>query len=76
MSGIVVERLEDSPYCFLRVKTEADEVWAAVPNVEVKKGWRVTVSHGAALKSFVAPRLRRRFDRVVFGTMEVVSRED
>ena len=33
----------------------------------VTKGGKVTITHGAALKNFEAPRLGRRFEVVAFG---------
>jgi hypothetical protein len=68
--GTVVERLDGPPYSYLRLKTEKGEVWAAVPMDGVSTGKKVTITHGAALKNFQAPRVGKRFDLVVFGTME------
>ena len=70
LTGTVVERLDGAPYSYLRLATEKGEVWAAVPMDAVSTGKKVTIRHGAALKSFQAPRLGRRFDLVVFGTLE------
>ncbi len=70
VTGTVVERLDGPPYSYLRLKTDQGEVWAAVPMDGVSKSGKVTVKHGAALKNFQAPRLGKRFDLVVFGTVE------
>ncbi len=69
-AGTVVERLDGPPYSYLRLKTEKGEVWAAVPMDSVSTGRKVTITHGAALKNFQAPRLGKKFDVVVFGTLE------
>jgi hypothetical protein len=70
LTGTVVERLDGAPYSYLRLRTDKGEVWAAVPMDAVGTGKKVTITHGAALKNFQAPRLGRRFDLVVFGTVE------
>jgi len=70
ITGTVVERLDGPPYSYLRLKTDKGEVWAAVPMDSVNTGKKVTITHGAALKNFQAPRLGKKFDVVVFGTLE------
>ncbi len=70
LTGTVVERLDGAPYSYLRLKTEKGEIWAAVPMDAASTGKKVTIMHGAALKNFQAPRLGKRFDVVVFGTVE------
>jgi hypothetical protein len=71
ITGTVVERLEGPPYIYLRLKTEnGEKVWVAVPMTTVESGGKVTITHGAALRNFRAPRIGRRFDLVVFGTLE------
>jgi len=69
VTGTVVQSLDGPPYSYLRLKTEEGEVWAAVPMETVKTGGKVT-KRGAALKNFQAPRLGKRFDLLVFGTVE------
>jgi hypothetical protein len=70
VSGTVVERLEGPPYSYLRLKTEKGDVWVAVPMNGVISGKKVTIRQGAAIKNFAPPRVGRKFDLVVFGTME------
>jgi hypothetical protein len=70
VTGTVVERLDSPPYSYLRLKTDKGEVWAAVPMNGVSTGRKVTITHGAVLKNFQAPSLGKRFDLVVFGTVE------
>jgi hypothetical protein len=70
ITGTVLERLDGPPYSYLRLATDKGEVWVAVPMDSVTTGKKVTITHGAALKNFQAPTLGRRFDLVVFGTVE------
>ena len=70
ITGTIVERLDGPPYSYLRLKTEKGEVWAAVPMAAVESGGKVTITHGAALRNFAAPRIGKKFDVVTFGTLE------
>jgi hypothetical protein len=70
VTGTVLERLDAPPYSYLRLKTEKGEVWVAVPMATVESGGKVTITHGAALKNFAAPRIGKKFDAVTFGTLE------
>jgi hypothetical protein len=43
---------------------------AGPPLDGVSTGKKVTITHGAALKGFQVPRVGRKFEVVVFGTLE------
>lgn len=70
VTGTVVERVDGTPYSFLRLETEKGMTWVAVPMAEVPKKLRVTVKNGATLKNFESKQAGRRFEEVVFGVME------
>ncbi len=69
ITGTILETLDGPPYTYLRIKTEAGEVWAAVPITSVGRNRPVTVVNGVLLRDFDTGVLGRRFD-VVFGTLE------
>ncbi len=69
VTGTVIERLDNPPYTFLRIKTNAGERWAAVPIADLAKDSAVTIANGVLLKDFETGVQGRRFD-VVFGTLE------
>jgi hypothetical protein len=71
ITGTLLEKLDGPPYSYLRIKTDKGEVWAAVPitgSIDASKP--VTVVNGVQLKGFEAKPLGKRFDVVVFGTLE------
>lgn len=69
LSGTVLERLEASPYCYLRLKTAQGEVWAAVPEAKVEKGAVVTIANPMLMSNFESKTLKRSFAEVYFGTL-------
>ena len=69
LTGKVLERLDASPYCYLRLKTAKGEVWAAVPEAKVEKGKEVTVVNPMLMANFESKTLKRTFAEVYFGTL-------
>jgi hypothetical protein len=69
LTGKVLERLDASPYCYLRIKTDKGEVWAAVPEAKVEKGTEVTVANPMLMNNFESKTLNRTFAEVFFGTL-------
>jgi len=69
LTGKVLERLEASPYCYLRLKTAKGEVWTAVPEAKAEKGSEVTVSNAVLMTDFESKTLKRTFAQVYFGTL-------
>ncbi|HJV49366.1 MAG TPA: hypothetical protein VJ549_08840 [Geothrix sp.] len=69
LSGKVLERLDASPYCYLRIQTVRGEVWAAVPEAKVEKGTDVTIANPMLMNNFESKTLNRTFSEVYFGTL-------
>ncbi|GLH74495.1 hypothetical protein GETHLI_29970 [Geothrix limicola] len=69
LSGKVLERIEASPYCYLRIQTVRGEVWAAVPEAKVEKGTEVTIANPMLMRDFESKTLNRTFAEVYFGTL-------
>ena len=69
LTGKVLERLDASPYCYLRIQTARGEVWAAVPQAKVEKGTEVTVVNPMLMNNFESKTLNRTFPEVFFGTL-------
>ena len=69
LSGKVLERLDASPYCYLRIQTAKGEVWAAVPEAKIEKGTEVTVVSPMLMNNFESKTLNRTFAEVFFGTL-------
>ena len=69
LKGEVLETKSVDSYTYLRLKTASGETWAAVPTTSVKKGAQVTVSNTMVMENFESKTLKRKFDKIVFGTL-------
>jgi hypothetical protein len=70
LAGKVLETMDAGGYTYLRLDTADGGTWAAVEQSKVKKGSRVTVVASVAMDGFESRTLGRRFDRIVFGSLE------
>lgn len=72
LDGTVVERLDAGVYTYLRLKTASGETtWAAVPRAEVPNGMTVRIKNPQPMDGFTSPSLKRSFEHIVFGTLEL-----
>ena len=72
ITGSLVESFDHPPYSFLKLKTDAGEVWTAVPLAPLPtqpKAKPLTVVNGVKVRGFDTGS-GRRLDEVVFGTLE------
>ena len=69
LRGEVLEVLNVESYTYLRLKTQQGETWAAVPTAAVKKGAQVTIGNTMQMENFESKALKRKFDRIVFGSI-------
>ncbi len=69
LSGKVLERIDASPYCYLRLQTARGEVWAAVPEAKIEKGTEVTIANPMLMTNFESKTLKRTFAEVYFGSL-------
>lgn len=70
LKGKVLERLDASGYSYLRLSTSTGEVWAAVPQSEIKAGEEVAIADPMPMDGFETKTLNRKFDRIFFGTIK------
>ena len=70
LAGTVLEAKDAGGYTYLHVQTPDGPAWAAVDKATVKKGARVRVASSVVMDGFESRTLGRRFDRIVFGTLE------
>ena len=70
LSGKLLERIDASPYSYLKIQSAKGEIWAAVPETKVEKGADVTVFNAMQMDNFESKTLKRKFDVVFFGTLE------
>ena len=69
LTGTVLERIDASPYCYLRLKTAKGEVWAAVPEAKLEKGAEVTIGNPMLMANFESKTLKRTFAEIYFGNL-------
>jgi hypothetical protein len=67
--GKVVERIDAAPYSYLRLATAEGETWAAVPQTNVDKGTEVAVENPMPMDGFESKTLKRKFEKLSFGTL-------
>jgi hypothetical protein len=70
LAGTVLEAKDAGGYTYLHVQTPGGPAWAAVDKAAVKKGARVRVAPSVVMDGFESRTLGRRFERIVFGTLE------
>jgi hypothetical protein len=69
LKGEVLETMNVESYSYLRLKTREGEIWAAVPATTAKKGSQVTIGNVMMMENFESKTLKRKFDKIVFGTL-------
>lgn len=67
--GEVLEVKDVDAYTYLRLKTREGELWAAVARAQVKPGAEVTIENATVMSDFESKSLKRKFDRIVFGSL-------
>ncbi len=70
ITGKLLERIDASPYSYLKIQSAKGEVWAAVPETKLEKGAEVTIFNPMQMDHFESKTLKRKFDVVFFGTTE------
>jgi hypothetical protein len=70
LDGTVLEVKDAGGYTYLHVQSDRGPAWAAVDKATVKKGARVRVVASVVMDGFESRTLGRRFDRIVFGSLE------
>lgn len=68
-TGTAIETLDAPGYTYIHVKTDTGSEWAAVPATQIKKGSTVTIAVQMPMENFESKTLKRKFDRVLFGTI-------
>ena len=69
ISGKVLEVLEVESFTYLRLKTKDGELWAAVKKTPMKVGADVTIDEPTLMTNFESKSLKKKFDRIVFGSI-------
>lgn len=73
LKGKVLEVKDVESYTYLRLQTKDGETWAAVARVPVKTGAEVTIDNPMVMNNFESKTLKKKFDRIVFGSIAGVG---
>jgi len=68
-SGEVLEAQDVASYTYLRLKTVAGEVWAAVPRATVRVHDKVQITGASLMRDFESKTLKRTFPSIYFGSL-------
>jgi hypothetical protein len=69
LTGSVVETLDAPGYTYVHIKTASGDEWAAVPATKIQKGSTVSIAVQMPMENFESKTLKRKFNRVLFGTI-------
>lgn len=70
LTGEVLEARNVDSYTYLRLKTAAGEIWAAVPTAAVSKGAQVSIGRPMIMENFESKTLKKTFDKIAFGVLD------
>lgn len=66
IAGKVLETFSSAGYTYLKVDSSGKEIWAAIPQAEVKVGEEVKLAGGQIMKDFHSKSLDRTFEEIAF----------
>jgi len=69
LKGKVLETLNAASYTYLKLSTPEGETWAAIPQTSIKVGSEVGIDNPMKMDGFESKALKRKFDKIVFGTL-------
>lgn len=69
-AGKVIETMNSGGYTYIKLATPEGEIWGAVTPASVKVGDSAKIVSGVVMTDFEAKSLGRKFDRIVFGSLE------
>jgi hypothetical protein len=69
VTGKVLEAKNSAGFTYVKLQTSSGEVWAALPQAEVKTGADLTIVKTMTTEKFESKSLGRTFDKLIFGTI-------
>ena len=73
LSGKVVETMNTGGYTYLRIEKKGKKTWAAVPEMKVTVGQKISLAPGQEMSDFTSKTLHRTFDRIIFSPGPVAA---
>jgi hypothetical protein len=75
IAGKVIEKINAASYTYLKLKTKTEEVWIAVPQLEIALNTEVEMLKPIPMFGFESKTLKRKFDRIFFGMLKSQKEE-
>jgi len=69
VGGAILETMNSGGYTYVKLAAAQGEVWAAVPESQVKVGESVTLVDAVEMHAFASPTLKRTFESIYFGSL-------
>lgn len=69
VKGKVLEVKDVESYTYLRLKTNNDEIWAAILKAPITKDSDVTIENVMVMNNFESKTLKKTFKTIIFGTL-------
>jgi hypothetical protein len=66
LSGKIVETMNTGGYTYLRIEKKGKKTWAAVPEMKVTVGQKISLAPGQEMNNFTSKTLNRTFDKIIF----------
>jgi len=70
LQGTVAEKIDAAQYSYLRLKTQAGDVWTAVPRTDKAVGSTVSIAGPLWMSNFKSATLGRSWERIAFGALD------
>ncbi len=73
LSGKVVETMNTGGYTYLCIEKKGKKTWAAVPEMKVAVGQKISLAPGQEMNNFTSKTLHRTFDSIIFSPGPVAA---
>ena len=70
IKGKILETMNAGGYTYVKLKSDSTELWAAVPETSIKVGADISVIRQMDMDNFESKTLNRKFDHIIFGTLD------
>jgi hypothetical protein len=75
IKGTILEKIDATNYSYLKIKTQTEETWVAVPQLEIKLNTEVELQKPIPMFGFESKTLKRKFDKIYFGLLKSQKEE-
>lgn len=68
LTGTVTETFNSGGYTYLELDNGQDKIWAAIGQIQIEKGQKISLANGPVMTDFHSPSLNRTFPEIVFSS--------